>query len=834
MKKYCYIVLFCLLVLMRSASAATLADHGKSTFSIVVAQDAVPAAQAAAADLQKYFQMSTGATLPLVHEPPAQGGAIYVGAMAARMAGVTIPANFDSDQYLLQAHGNSVILAGNDPPGDPFDLHWNRIIPTPTFSATSAFLEKYLGARWFWPGDAGTVIPHRDRVDIPDFESVEKPDFIERRITFDYATPGNPLWARHNRLGYSLHLQMWHNWYHLLPENKYLKDHPEYFALVNGKRGVGDGATGAVYGHQLCVGNIAMRTVFTQNVLKEFQDNPTWRCVSISANDGGKQCQDKLCRALDVEKNPDGTPVLTDRMFNFFNDIATRVDKAMPGKILGVYAYDDYAKFSPRVHVAPNLYVGDVYNSIGNRWWSDANRNTDLINIDGWRHSCKQMVMISYYYQNSLVMMGLPQASPSLLAATTSRLKTDAGKGWDINLQNNCLQDKYLISQLLWKGDADVDALRDDYYDSLFGTQAGALVRQADDLMIAQEKAVAQQAARDPQMSLIENSGWHLATMIFDPIRERTTELLDKANQQNTTPEQKARLAVVDNIWRYTTLTLDALHAVDSVAQEALQHPTAPDAKVLLGARAAIENRRQFIEDTLKTDPDHLIVAKNQLELDQQYTDYIPFEPALARIKVLLSGHKSVAFIPAFQGEIPQAADWNTAVTLTPFLENKLGQAPQATTQVKMLYNRKAMFLHVVCAEPGGTAALHDGITQRDGEEWSENDLELFIDPDNARKKYFQLVTNSIGGMFDALKENGKTDVSWNGDWSVHTSHQANGWTADFTIPFASLGMTAPTPGDIWGFNICRVRPGANEYSAWSPTFGLFDNPQQFGQIVFR
>ena len=74
--------------------------------------------------------------------------------------------------------------------------------------------------------------------------------------------------------------------------------------------------------------------------------------------------------------------------------------------------------------------------------------------------------------------------------------------------------------------------------------------------------------------------------------------------------------------------------------------------------------------------------------------------------------------------------------------------------------------------------------------------------------------------------------------WTAKTSLQGGGWSAEIAIPWAALGADVPVPGDLWRFNVCRVRRSSRdpavEYSAYSPTFGLFNRPDRFADVVFK
>ncbi len=168
-------------------------------------------------------------------------------------------------------------------------------------------------------------------------------------------------------------------------------------------------------------------------------------------------------------------------------------------------------------------------------------------------------------------------------------------------------------------------------------------------------------------------------------------------------------------------------------------------------------------------------------------------------------------------------------------------------TRVKALYSDTALFLRITALEPDPKVLAYDEITVRDGRLWTENTLEVFLDPRLTRRDYVQLVTNGIGTRFDlrrgagASPSSGPTGAStkqgpaWDGDWNVTTTRGADRWTAEYEVPFATLEVERPTPGSSWGMNVARSRRSSPlELSAWAPTFGGFHAPLYFGRLYFR
>jgi hypothetical protein len=147
----------------------------------------------------------------------------------------------------------------------------------------------------------------------------------------------------------------------------------------------------------------------------------------------------------------------------------------------------------------------------------------------------------------------------------------------------------------------------------------------------------------------------------------------------------------------------------------------------------------------------------------------------------------------------------------------------------------------------------------RDGAAWSQECLEVFLDPYGERERYYHVIFNPVanscydarfGFVDDPISPlYGKADTSWNGDWqyAAHIDRAAKTWTAEVRLPFAALGVEAPKPGSTWCMNLGRenyVRDPAGsargkaesiELSLWSPNLEArsFGTPAAFGELVF-
>lgn len=92
---------------------------------------------------------------------------------------------------------------------------------------------------------------------------------------------------------------------------------------------------------------------------------------------------------------------------------------------------------------------------------------------------------------------------------------------------------------------------------------------------------------------------------------------------------------------------------------------------------------------------------------------------------------------------------------------------------------------------------------------WKDDSVYVWIDPTHAHsaKGGLVMVQVSAGGLVFDQKDN---DPAFNIEGlEVKTARNDSGWTAQVGIPFKGLGVEAPKPGDVWGFNFTRMdQPG--------------------------
>ena len=825
----------------------TLAADGHSDYVIVVAADALPARRFAASELQLYLEKAAGVKLPIATAPAAGKKAIFVGdSPAARQLGMSSD-GLKPEGFLIKTAGDSLALIGKDTPGDPRSMHWRSAPQTGTLYAVYDFLERCLGVRWFVPGPLGEVVPKTAKVEVGEINLRDAPGFVSR----DIGTPrggGNMednLWQRRNKAGHSLITEHSHNWAYILPlppspkgwpawmEPKQPRlDHPEYYAMVDGRRVLTHAvALDPIMSGQVCTGNPDVVNIFAEAAVEHLERNPDKTMFSVSPNDGGGFCECPECRALDVELFPSGRPVLTDRIFAFYNQIAGEVERRCPAKGLGCYAYSYFAAPPKRVVPHRNLYIWNVHNGAGWTFADPKSREQGYADFRAWSKLSDNMFFYSYYQG-----LQFPLSTTATLGDLFRFLKSAGAKGaylYAIGSWGGSPLDHYLTARLMWDPSLSAEALADDYYDKFFGGETGARMREYDELLwqATREFSKKQREAlmRRTDVDDIQIPIAEILDALYGGIRAKARGQLDQALALAPDETVKARVRLASDTFRLAELTLDALAAYKS-----LEKDFTPENCTRF--KRAVDAREKLLD----SNQDALAFSPEAVREMDRYRN-LPVTKKIAEYFASMKGkRKSVEchranVAPIIDGR-PDDACWQDAVAFGG-LADKDDAAPSAVaTEGRMLYDARRLYLRVVCSEPK-TKAMEAFVTGRDGKVWEENELELFFDINREGKRAFQFALNNVGGLFDQRLENGAWDLAWNADWQVKLSVEPQRWTVEMAIPFKDLSGGTPTPGDIWGFNLCRVRKVAGEpveYSAFSPTFGGFFKPDKFADLIFK
>jgi hypothetical protein len=168
----------------------------------------------------------------------------------------------------------------------------------------------------------------------------------------------------------------------------------------------------------------------------------------------------------------------------------------------------------------------------------------------------------------------------------------------------------------------------------------------------------------------------------------------------------------------------------------------------------------------------------------------------------------------AVDGELNDAG-WQQAVPVTTFVQRDPleGAAPSFKTEARVIYDSSAIYVGVRAFdnEPARIAGF---LTRRDAGSASDW-IQIYIDSYYDRRTAYQFGVNPLGVKQDVYWYNdNNADDSWDAVWDVVVRRTADGWQAEFKIPFSQLRFSGKGNGQL-GFAISRQVARLNETSTW-------------------
>jgi len=250
-----------------------------------------------------------------------------------------------------------------------------------------AFFES-LGFRWYAPGEDGTVTPRPDVVAVPQgWRARGRPALPWRGLHicgtgqtregrhmphFDHDTA---LWMVRNRMNFKpIHNEQYdevfpllndlmltplafgHSYSRWIPRAEFAA-HPEYFALVAGRR-LAEG--------QLCVSNPALQDELVRRIVAYADAHPNLPVISLAPNDGYKWCRCPACAAMDSPEDS-ARDELHRRHHHFTAEIARRVRELRPGRFVSSISYSNYLDPAPDAPHEPGLAISMCITRAQNR-----------------------------------------------------------------------------------------------------------------------------------------------------------------------------------------------------------------------------------------------------------------------------------------------------------------------------------------------------------------------------------------------------------------------------------------------------------------------------------
>lgn len=325
-------------------------------YRIVGPENPKPYEKTAVDELTEYLGRRISGNISVGGKSPVT---FHVGDSAFAAGKGMLSESMEDERWVIKSFDRDVVLNGGGTRGALYAVYH--------------FLEDLCDIHWW--SEYEDYVPEASSLRLPALDRTGKPVLIYRDL---YGTQTSDLSARNairNRLnrcgdkeiparyggsfnyGPPYHCHVLDRY---LPAAKYLKDHPEWYSLQNGKR-VGGQSLG-----QLCLSNPEIAPKITELVMKNIAESiekakkdgvPAPKIYDLSQNDNGNYCQCDKCSEFAKEHNQSGL------YMTFINSVAREVAKVYPEVYITYVAYQ-YTEEPPKglvdgkpMHTEPNVIV---------------------------------------------------------------------------------------------------------------------------------------------------------------------------------------------------------------------------------------------------------------------------------------------------------------------------------------------------------------------------------------------------------------------------------------------------------------------------------------------
>lgn len=565
------------------AEAIELVHGNKSKAVIVIEKSADSQLREAADTLQSYLQQSTGAKLP-IQTSPGKGPSIYLGQTAYALSHHIAPRTNDPDGFVIKstADGNIAIIGGSD---------WG------TEFGVYDFLERYLGVRWLMPTALGTDVPKNPTLDVPAATIYEEPVYLSRQLSPVNINANTPLdqWGRFNRARGCIAFH--HNLLNLYSPSKFSKSHPELYPIINGKRYIP--LSNKDPGWQPNLSAPDSVSIAVQQIDAYFQSHPESESYSLGMNDSNNWDQSAASkRRRSGRKNYLGLEDISDDYFTWANAVTKDVLAKYPGKHFGMLAYNGLAEPPEKTGVNSSIIPFITYDRM--QWLNPALRDAGHQLNERWEKASPSLGWYDYVYGISYL---LPRVYFHEMQKYLSWGASHHVKYYYAELYPNWGEGPkaWVLTKLLWNPNQNVDALLDDWYQHFAGTAAAPKLKEFYALWERfWTKEIEESKFGDGKQYLPFGADPRYLLDVTSSELARADQLMNQALQLADTPERKARVAKLLQMWHFYKASVVAYQGEHSALAGSGKAASDAEIHTAEATTQASETREQLLKEFAK------------------------------------------------------------------------------------------------------------------------------------------------------------------------------------------------------------------------------------------
>ncbi|HYR11782.1 MAG TPA: DUF5916 domain-containing protein [Longimicrobium sp.] len=186
----------------------------------------------------------------------------------------------------------------------------------------------------------------------------------------------------------------------------------------------------------------------------------------------------------------------------------------------------------------------------------------------------------------------------------------------------------------------------------------------------------------------------------------------------------------------------------------------------------------------------------------------------------VLGAHRVAAGeqVPVIDGRLDEAV-WSAAPVAGDFVQQRptFGQPASQRTEARVVYDAEAVYV-AVRAYDSAPDSIASQLGRRDATGLVSDWVQVIFDSYHDKRTGFRFGVTPRGVKRDVFHfDDGNEDGTWDAVWTVETTIDSLGWTAEFRIPFSQLRFRTGAGEQTWGLNILRDIARKEERSWWSP-----------------
>jgi len=445
MRRMSLAALVCLALSTECAAQASLTLGEMEGWSIVCGSGAVASESYAAREFQSLFRELTGIDLPLVETVSENTPVILIGPDAvAAQGGRANTEGLGGEGFHVDVGPRRVEIFGGRPRGTLYGVY--------------EFFEELCGVRYlthdhtFYPENGRSItLDTRRHMYVPPFafrwsyygETNRNPTFAARLRT-------NTVGGEAKLGGVTGYKLVGHNVAYLAPPATYGAEHPEYYALVNGRRTLEMHGGGP----QLCMTNPDVLEIVVQATLDAIEKNPGVKNFNVAHMDNVNYCTCEHCAAIDAREQSHAGATLA-----FVNAVAERIERTHPEVLIGTYAYQYTRKPPKTIRARDNVLIQLCSIECCNFHAIDdpgCSANRELCDdMAGWKRKAKNIFI--WHYNTNFKGYLLPYPNLRSIGRSVEYYANNNGKGVFMQAAGNGFSTElsdlrnHVMSRCLWK-----------------------------------------------------------------------------------------------------------------------------------------------------------------------------------------------------------------------------------------------------------------------------------------------------------------------------------------------------------------------------------------------